>query len=79
MSNHELKLYVMEYCPYCHKVLDFMNGESIDIPVVDITKDAEAEAELIKVGGKRQCPCLFIDGKAMYESTDIINWLKESF
>ncbi|WP_373454247.1 glutathione S-transferase N-terminal domain-containing protein [Halanaerobium congolense] len=27
---------------------------------------------------KRQVPCLFIDGEPLYESSDIINWLKSN-
>ncbi|MBS4843870.1 MAG: glutathione S-transferase domain-containing protein, partial [Collinsella sp.] len=33
---------------------------------------------LIAVGGKRQVPCLFIDGKPLYESSDIIAWVQEN-
>jgi glutaredoxin len=28
------------------------------------------------VGGKHQVPCLFIDGDPMYESDDIVAWMK---
>ncbi len=38
-------------------------------------KDRQA---LLDVGGKTQVPCLVIDGKALYESNDIIEWLKEN-
>ena len=31
---------------------------------------------LMEVGGKRQVPCLFIDGAPLYESSDIIDWLR---
>ncbi|NOY52159.1 MAG: glutaredoxin [Deltaproteobacteria bacterium] len=34
---------------------------------------------LIREGGRYQIPCLFIDGKAMYESDDIIGFLREHF
>jgi len=34
--------------------------------------------ELIKVGGKQQVPCLFIDSVPMYESDEIVAWLKEN-
>ena len=34
--------------------------------------------ELIKIGGKPQVPCLVIDGKALYESLDIIEWFKRN-
>ena len=33
--------------------------------------------QLVSIGGKRQVPCLFIDGKPLYESLDIIKWLEE--
>ena len=35
--------------------------------------------ELVKIGGKSQVPCLVIDGRALYESDDIIEWLKENY
>lgn len=35
--------------------------------------------KLLAVGGMYQIPCMFIDGKAMYESDDIIAFLKEHF
>ena len=38
--------------------------------------DREDRLELIRVGGKQQVPCLFIDGKPMYESMDIVEWLR---
>ena len=38
--------------------------------------DREDRLELIRVGGKQQVPCLFIDGKPMYESLDIVEWLR---
>lgn len=28
--------------------------------------------------GKRQVPCLFIDGKPLYESSDIIAWFEQN-
>jgi len=34
---------------------------------------------LIREGGRYQIPCLFIDGKAMYESNDIVHFLKKNF
>jgi len=35
--------------------------------------------KLLAVGGMYQIPCMFIDGKAMYESGDIVAFLKEHF
>ena len=51
---------------------------AIEIPLSDITNDPEAVEKLIEVGGKRQVPCLFIDGKPLYESDDIIAWFSKN-
>ncbi len=43
------------------------------------TQEEKNRNALIEVGGSPQVPCLFIDGRAMYESSDIIEWLKENY
>ena len=75
----KLELYKFDSCPYCRKVMRFIDKTGrTDIVYRDIHKDAGARETLIMVGGKEQVPCLFIDGKPMYESDDIIDWLKEN-
>ena len=41
----------------------------------DIVTEPAAAEELVRVGGKRQVPCLFVDGTPMYESGDIVAYL----
>ena len=73
-----LVLYVKFTCPFCTKVLNFIKENSIDIPLVDVTKDNNRD-QLIELGGKAMVPCLFIEGKALYESDDIIIYLKNNY
>ena len=61
-TDHELELYVMTGCPYCIKVKRFLADNGLAIPERNISTDSDAEQTLIAVGGKRQVPCLFIDG-----------------
>ncbi len=70
----KVSLFYRTTCPYCQKVLSFMKQNNIQIPIDDISDNKNLE-NLIKIGGKKQVPCLLIDGKAMYESDDIIKWL----
>ncbi|MDY4042040.1 MAG: glutaredoxin [Collinsella sp.] len=80
MANEEsLVLYFRPFCPYCNKVLAYMKDNNIEIPTRNIAADADAAAELERVGGKTQVPCLFIDGKPLYESDDIIAHLEKAF
>lgn len=75
----ELKLYMFETCPFCKKVINEINlSGRKDIAFCDIKKNQEHHDELIRVGGKAQVPCLFIDGKPLYESDDIIEWLRKN-
>ncbi|WP_138159549.1 glutaredoxin family protein [Peptoniphilus catoniae] len=77
MSN--LKLFVGTFCPYCKKVERFIDENKIqNIDIVNIDKSPEDRNYLVEKGGKKQVPCLFIDDKALYESNDIIKYLKEN-
>ena len=73
----EYVLYSKETCPYCQKVLRFMASRNINMPVKN-TLDPAIRQELVEIGGKGQVPCLVIDGKALYESDDIISYLQEN-
>ena len=76
--THKLELFMKPTCPYCIKVMNFMSENNITIPLRDIVADESAAETLVAVGGKRQVPCLFIDGKPLYESGDIIEWLRDN-
>ena len=73
-----LELYVGYWCPYCQKVLRFMDAHGIELTQRDVDVP-ENRAFLVEHGGKYQVPCLFIDGTALYESDDIIAYLGKLF
>lgn len=75
----KLRLYVGTTCPFCKKVESFMEDNGIDsVEIKNIDEDKEAREYLIEKGGKKQVPCLFIGDKALYESLDIIKYLKDN-
>ena len=67
-------LYYKDDCPYCKRVLRFMEKNNITCEMKDTSIEAIQE-ELIKIGGKKQVPCLVKDKQVMYESMDIIQHL----
>ena len=69
-----LTLYYKKSCPYCQKVLHFLENRNINLGMRDVLQPGN-QNDLIKIGGKKQVPCLIVDGKAMYESDDIIAYL----
>tara|TARA_A100001015_G_scaffold16268_1_gene19039 strand:- start:898 stop:1149 length:252 start_codon:yes stop_codon:yes gene_type:complete len=77
--DKKLILYTRNFCYFCQKVEFFMVNEKIDLEVRNISESDVFRKELMTGGGKTQTPCLFIDGVAMYESDDIIEWLGENY
>ena len=72
-----LELFMLPTCPYCHRVIDYLNENGFEYKKIDIS-NAQNEEALIKIGGKRQVPFL-VDKEhnvEMYESLDIIEYLK---
>lgn len=76
-KKHDLTLYYKDTCPFCKKVFDYLDDLHKIIPTKNIKGDVEYTEELIAIGGKKQVPCLVIDGQALYESDAIILWIEE--
>jgi len=75
----DLTLFHKTGCPYCHKVLSYLEGRGIEVALKNTAESSDARDELIKIGGKSQVPCLITDGKPLYESDDIIQWFEQNW
>ena len=72
----DLVLYKFDTCGYCQRVMRRARDLRIPLRYRDTIRDPEARQTLLRIGGKTQVPCLFINGKPMYESQDIIRYLE---
>ncbi len=72
-----IELFILEQCPYCKKVMAYMDENGIKYNKIDITDKASEDA-LIQLGGKRQVPFMVDKDRniQMYESNDIIEYVK---
>ncbi len=72
-----LELYILSNCPYCKKVMDYMDENGIEYSKNDISDDVN-NSNLIAIGGKEQVPFLYNTetNKGMYESDEIIEYIK---
>ena len=75
-GGYMFELFELERCPYCKKVMNFMDENDIKYRKHNI-EDKQEEENLIRLGGKRQVPFLYNQksGLKMYESADIIEYL----
>ena len=67
-------LFVKSSCGHSLKALNARANFHLEdaITLKNVSDDAAAKAELLKVGGKDQAPCLVVDGKPVYEADDIV-------
>ncbi len=73
------ELYVLETCPYCHKVMEYLDKNNIKY-IKKIITDENVHKELLKIGGHDQVPFLYDKEKGikLYESDDIIEFISEN-
>ena len=83
-QTRNLVMYQFRTCPFCIKTRRAIKRLSLNIEQRDALKDPVSRRELLEGGGEIKVPCLRIpgeDGQAtwLYESDDIIRYLKTSF
>ncbi len=79
-----LELYQMEHCPYCAKVRRVMEELDLDFICRNMPKGSPKRELLRRLGGKEMVPFLVDTSDKsnpvmMYESDDIIDYLKEKY
>lgn len=73
-----VKVYYSDNCPHCTGIIDYVRENNVDVELVDSSRNLKLQKEIMDIGGKMQVPMMSIDGEAMYESKDILKWIKEN-
>ena len=74
---HHLEFFYFEACPFCQIVLKEIERLNIKVDYKNIHKDRQNLERLVQDTGRKTTPCLYIDNKPMFESRDIIEWLRK--
>jgi glutaredoxin len=78
MPKTNLALYYFESCPYCQLVLRAIQKLSLKVELKNIHEGQVNLQKLLKDTGRKTVPCLYIDGKPMHESAEIVAWLEKN-
>ena len=73
-----LNLYYYDSCPFCQIVLKVIKDLNLLVDFKNIHQDEKNLQKLLKDTGRKTVPCLYIDGKPLFESLDIVAWLKKN-
>ena len=76
--NMKLEYFYFDGCPFCSMVEREIKSLNIKVDYCDIYGDSAHLDRLVKDTGRRTVPCLYIDDEPMFESRDIIQWLKQN-
>ena len=68
----EVKIYTVDYCPYCKKAKALLDKKGVQYQEIDITDKPEMRNTLEQMtGGKNTVPQVFINGTSVGGSTDL--------
>ncbi|MBR6722127.1 glutathione S-transferase N-terminal domain-containing protein [bacterium] len=72
-------LFILETCPYCIKVMEFLKENNIKYHKFDII-NKDNILRLLSIGGKEQVPFLYNEetNDKIYESDEIIKYVKKT-
>jgi glutaredoxin len=76
----KLELYYYPQCPFCHRILQKVEALGLQNSIVlkNTNQDSAARSFHLKTTGRSTVPCLYIDDKPMFESSDISAWLEQN-
>ena len=65
LVSAELKLYVKVWCPWCVRAARYLDQHGYNYDQLDVERDREAMAEMVRISGQHLPPTLEVDGKVL--------------
>lgn len=76
MRLENATLFYRPTCPYCRKVLEYMNQAGIEVATRNVLEDGN-QAALEALSGQSAVPVLVVDGRPIVGSDVIIEYLEQ--
>lgn len=58
-----IKIYSTPTCPWCAKTKDFLRKNHVKFEDIDVSRDAKAAHEMVKISGQMGVPVIDVNGK----------------
>ncbi|MFP4402526.1 MAG: glutaredoxin family protein [Candidatus Nanoarchaeia archaeon] len=71
------QLYYLSYCPFCHKLKEFLEENDVQFELIDVTDDLKAKEKIKSQTGHRTFPQLVIDDKFIGDCSSVIENFEE--
>jgi glutaredoxin 3 len=67
----DVKVYTTRICPYCLSAKALLKKRDVPFEEIDVSRDDEKRAWLVKTSGQRTVPQIFIDGEPIGGSDEL--------
>ena len=65
MKPRRVRLFIKPYCPWCHEAAAWLNDRGIAFESLDVTSDAAARQEMVKLSRQTLAPVIDVDGRIL--------------
>ncbi len=60
-----IRLFVKPWCGWCQKAVRWLDARGVDYETVDVTADAAAFDEMVRLSGQELAPVIEVDGQIL--------------
>lgn len=68
----KVEIYSKFFCPYCKRAKQLLDAKGVKYKEIEVSRDADALAEMIERSQRRTVPQIFIDGHHIGGSDELV-------
>lgn len=58
----KIRLFIKPGCPWCHEATDWLDARGLRYEILDVIRDPDARAEMLRLTGQTKAPSIDVDG-----------------
>jgi len=72
------RLFIKPGCPWCVEAIAWLDHRGVAYQTLDVTRDAEARAEMLRLTGQSKAPSIEVDGELLadFGAEELEAWWK---
>jgi alkyl hydroperoxide reductase subunit F len=74
---NKIEIFTKSYCPYCVRAKSLLDGLDLSYTEYELTFDRAREAEMIERSGRFTVPQIFVNGRAIGGSDELVDMVED--
>jgi glutaredoxin 3 len=78
MKSMKTRLFIKPGCPWCDEAMEWLDRKGVSYEVLNVTRDAAARAEMLRLTGQTKAPSIEVDGQVLadFGADELAAWWK---